>query len=382
MTFAFVLPRPDDPAAPLLWNLIAPVREAEDRVEFWLFAGGISAESRPSARPPAGDPWNIRHTESRLRRLERLCTERRPDLVLLPGIPAGHELGVRLSARLNCGCFPETRALIGEGKRLFARKKVCGSNLDGDAEITAYPAILTVIGKRAIPLQAVRAPLQVVEAPLQAVQAPLQVVEAPLQVVQAPLQVVQAPLQAVQAPLQAVQAPLQAVQAPLQAVQAPLQAVQAPLQVVQAPLQVGAEPSEWILDYEQSESLPSSNPLETAPLLFAAGRGLGSKAACDRLRRVAAHFGAPLGFSRPAALNGWGETREIIGQSGVRCSAEVCIALGISGAAAFMTGIESVSTLIAVNPDRNAPIFRCADRGILASAEEFIAALEAGTAGR
>jgi electron transfer flavoprotein alpha subunit len=130
------------------------------------------------------------------------------------------------------------------------------------------------------------------------------------------------------------------------------------------------------LAYEQSESFPS-RPLETAPLIFAAGRGLGSKAACDRLQRIAGRFGAALGFSRPAALNGWGELGGIIGQSGLRCGAEVCIAVGVSGAAAFMAGIESVPTLIAINPDKNAPIFRYADRGIITGAEEFIAALEA-----
>lgn len=320
MTLAFVLPQADDPAASLLWNLIAPVKEAEDRVEFWLFA----PESRPSALPSsgspapdliirngsgtgaAGDPWNIRYTEGRLCLLERLWEERRPDLILLPGISAGHELGVRLSARLNCGCFPETRMLRREGKRLFARKKVCGSNLDWDAEITDYPAVLTVIGKSGLPQAG---------------------------------------------------------------------------ETLRNFTYLGGElhnlPAlpDWLLDYEQSESFPV-NPLETAPLIFAAGRGMGSKAACDRLRRIAGRFGAPLGFSRPAALNGWGKTQEIIGQSGVRCGAEVCVALGVSGAAAFMTGIESASTLIAVNPDKNAPIFYYADIGLLASTEEFIAALE------
>jgi electron transfer flavoprotein alpha subunit len=350
MTLAFVLPQADDPAASLLWNLVAPVWEAGDRLEFWFFA----SESRSSALPLCGfpapdliicgesgadarDPWNIRYAESRLRLLEQLCEERRPDLILLPGIPAGHELGVRLSARLGCGCFPETRSLWGfasktddidkvpqdpraltwKDKRLFARRKVCGSNLDWDAEITGYPAILTVIGKTTIPDSGESGISQTGGILCNA-----------------------------------------------------------------TPL--GAMPHtlpEWLLDYEQWESFPA-NPLEIAPLIFAAGRGLGSKAACDRLRRVAERFGAPLGFSRPAALNGWGETREIIGQSGVRTGAEVCVALGVSGAAAFMTGIESASTLIAVNPDKNAPIFRYADIGILSSAEEFIAALEVGTANR
>jgi electron transfer flavoprotein alpha subunit len=51
--------------------------------------------------------------------------------------------------------------------------------------------------------------------------------------------------------------------------------------------------------------------------------------------------------------------------------------MGVSGAAAFMSGIEAASTLIAVNPDRNVPIFRYADRGIAADAEEIITAFEA-----
>ncbi|MDR0784489.1 MAG: FAD-binding protein [Treponema sp.] len=134
----------------------------------------------------------------------------------------------------------------------------------------------------------------------------------------------------------------------------------------------------WILAYEQTETLPA-NPLETAPLIFVAGRGMESKGACDRLRRVAGCFGAPLGFSRPAALNGWGEIADIIGQSGVRIGAKVCVAVGVSGAAAFMAGIDTTAALIAVNPDKNAPIFHYADVGIVSSAEEFIDALEMET---
>jgi electron transfer flavoprotein alpha subunit len=314
MIIAFVLPRIPDSAP--LWNLIAPVRKTGDLVEFWL--PGPLPESRLSA--PAQSPdlviyggadgaaWDIRGQESRLRWLEGLCAERRPGLILFPASPAGHELGVRLAARLNRNCFPETRALFLEGKRLFARKKACGSNLDWDAEIKDLPAVVTVTGGKTAPEGGGGNP---------------------------------------------------------------------PSRIERRPAGLPSLPS-WIMDYEQSETFPA-NPLETAPLIFAAGRGLGSKAACARLRRAAGHFGAPLGFSRPAALNGWGETAEIIGQSGLRCSAELCVAVGVSGAAAFMAGIESASTLIAVNPDKNAPIFRYADIGILAGAEEFTAALEAET---
>jgi electron transfer flavoprotein alpha subunit len=319
MTTAFVLPRAADSAP--LWDLIVPVRKADDRVEFWL--PGVSPDSLSKGVPPAwspvpdlvvcessdaphaGDDWDVRYIEGCLRRLERLCAERRPGLILFPANSGGHELGVRLAARLNCDCFPETRALLREGNRLFARRKVCGSNLDWDAGITGFPTVLTVAGKKTAGKGKAGPEPRIESLP-------------------------------------------------------------------EEPLGLPG----WIMEYEQSEA-SSANPLERAPLIFAAGRGLGSRAACDRLRRVAERFGAPLGFSRPAALNGWGEIAGIIGQSGLRTGAECCIAVGVSGAAAFMAGIEPASTLIAVNPDKNAPIFRYADIGIVAGAEEFIAALEA-----
>jgi electron transfer flavoprotein alpha subunit len=269
------------------------------------------------------ETWDLRYQESRLRWLEGICVERRPGLILFPASQSGHELGARLAARLNCGCFPKTRTLFQEGERLFARKKACGSNLDWDAEIKALPAVLTVTGGKTSRINS-----WIDSKTGCRIDSRIETGE------------------------------------------------KMPFPVEHRPAKFPRLPP-WILDYEQSEAFPV-NSLESAPLIFAAGRGLGSKAACDRLRRTAGRFGAPLGFSRPAALNGWGEIGEIIGQSGLRCAAETCVAVGLSGAAAFMAGIESVSILIAVNPDKNAPIFRYADIGIVTGAEEFIAALETG----
>jgi electron transfer flavoprotein alpha subunit len=318
VNIVFVLARRRE-AVPL-WDIIGPVKKAGDRVEFWLpgqvsesWLGfrspdlviyGAAAEGESTLVAGFGS-WDLRCHEGRLRWLLELYAERRPGLVLFP--PAGRELGIRLAARLNCGCFPETRTLLREGEGLFARKKVCGSNLDWDVEIKEYPAVVTVAGR----------------------QSPREDLEGD-----------------------------------------PLESCRMESRPAEYP---GLPP--WILDYELSEAPPVS-PLESAPLIFAAGRGLGSRAACERLRRAAGRFGAPLGFSRPAALNGWGEVGEIIGQSGLRSGAEICVAVGVSGAAAFMAGIEA-ATLIAVNPDRNAPIFRYADIGLITGAEEFTAALEA-----
>jgi electron transfer flavoprotein alpha subunit len=318
MTIVFVPSHAADPGISLFWNLVAPIRDEDDRVEFWLPA----PESRPITWSPVpdrvlcGEPaapedglWDVRYTGICLRWLESLWEERRPGLIIFPSTIAGHELAVRLSARLGCGCFTGTRALLREGAQLVARKKVCSSNLDQDAEIRDLPAVLTITGRQAF---------------------------------------------------------------------SPKDCCIGGERKTPAIERRPAEPltlPEWLLEYRQCGIFPA-NPLETAPLIFAAGQGLGSRAACDRLRRIAERFGAPLGFSRPAALNGWGETGGIIGQSGVRTGAECYVAVGVSGTAAFMAGIEPASTLIAVNTDKNAPIFRCADIGIITGAEEFMAALE------
>ncbi|MDR2158595.1 MAG: hypothetical protein LBP23_00850, partial [Treponema sp.] len=228
VNIVFVLPRGADAGIPLFRDLIAPVRNPGDRVEFWL--PGAVPESLPPFWCPlphtvicgGADIRDIRHTGTCLRWLEALCGERRPDIILFPGTLAGHELGTRLGARLRRDCFPETRALLRDGDRLFVRRKVCGSNLDLDVEIREYPVIVTVTGKQTVQDGGERGSPQVETRPM----------------------------------------------------------------TLSLP--------EWLLDYGQSGPLPG-NPLETAPLIFAAGRGLGSGAACDRLRRVAGRFGAPLG---------------------------------------------------------------------------------------
>ncbi len=130
----------------------------------------------------------------------------------------------------------------------------------------------------------------------------------------------------------------------------------------------------WLVARELLEP-PRENPLESATRLLVGGRGLGSKAACGQLRRAAERWGCIPGFSRPVAMNGWCGLHEIVGQSGVRTSPELCIAVGVSGAAAFLAGVSGAKTLVAVNTDPDAPIFRRAQVGIVADAHAFLQGL-------
>jgi electron transfer flavoprotein alpha subunit len=116
----------------------------------------------------------------------------------------------------------------------------------------------------------------------------------------------------------------------------------------------------------------AQNPLEQAKTVFIGGRGLGGAENAQKLRALAQAFGAAVGLSRPAAMNGWGDMRETVGQSGTRIAPELCVAFGVSGSAAFLAGVRRAKTLVAVNTDRNAPIFRHADEGLVADTGEVL----------
>jgi len=123
---------------------------------------------------------------------------------------------------------------------------------------------------------------------------------------------------------------------------------------------IGAEKQVWVLQ-------PAG---ERTKLLLVGGRGMGA-AGIETLRRIAQKRGGQVGLTRAAAQNGWGNIDEIIGQSGRIAAPKLCVVFGVSGAAAFMAGVEKAGTLVAVNTDPDAPIFRYADIGVIADAEKM-----------
>ncbi|MEG2425349.1 MAG: FAD-binding protein [Oscillospiraceae bacterium] len=142
-------------------------------------------------------------------------------------------------------------------------------------------------------------------------------------------------------------------------------------------VQLKAENSEhksWLIEQKLIASEPE-NLLQKAKLVFVCGAGMGSKQACDKVRELAKKIGAGFGLTRPVALNGWGSTSEIIGQSGKIISPSICLALGTAGAGAFLVGIEGAKKIIAVNTDSNALIFKNADIGIKMDAIKFVDAM-------
>lgn len=98
-------------------------------------------------------------------------------------------------------------------------------------------------------------------------------------------------------------------------------------------------------------------------IIVAAGKGV--KDELDSVYRIAEKFGAGLAASRGLVDTGAAPYEQQVGLTGKTVSPKVYIACGISGAVHHIVGMEQSGTVIAINPDRNAPIFDYADYGIV-----------------
>ena len=99
-------------------------------------------------------------------------------------------------------------------------------------------------------------------------------------------------------------------------------------------------------------------------ILVAVGRGIGSKDDIKLAEELADILVADLACSRPLVDAGWMSKEHQVGKSGMKVKPKVYIALGISGAPEHIEGMKSSSTIIAINSDKNAPIFDVAHYGM------------------
>ena len=128
-------------------------------------------------------------------------------------------------------------------------------------------------------------------------------------------------------------------------------------------------------DYLTREGFtPAQNAvsLQDAQVIVAGGKGVGSRKGFDKLFRLAALLGGAVGATRSAVDAGYIGYAHQIGQTGVTVRPRLYIVFGASGAIQHTVGMSAAKTVIAVNRDRLAPIFRCADYGVAADWEETI----------
>jgi electron transfer flavoprotein alpha subunit len=115
--------------------------------------------------------------------------------------------------------------------------------------------------------------------------------------------------------------------------------------------------------------------LEDARIVVAGGRGLGGPEGFDQLKSLADVLGAAVGASRVACDNGWAPYSWQIGQTGAVIAPALYIAVGISGASQHLAGISNAKTVVAINTDPEAPIFRRANIGVVADYRTVLPAL-------
>jgi electron transfer flavoprotein alpha subunit len=115
--------------------------------------------------------------------------------------------------------------------------------------------------------------------------------------------------------------------------------------------------------------------LGQAERIVAVGRGIKSQEHLPLVQKLAAAMGAEVAASRPICDNGWLPMERQVGSSGQTVAPKLYMALGISGAIQHLVGMKGSRTIVAINKDRDAPIFEVADYGIVGDLFEIVPAL-------
>ena len=112
--------------------------------------------------------------------------------------------------------------------------------------------------------------------------------------------------------------------------------------------------------------------LTDADIVVSGGRGMKSPDNWPSLVELASLLGAATACSRPVSDEGWRPHEEHTGQTGKIIAPNLYIAVGISGATQHLAGISSSKYIVAINTDKDAPIFEAAQYGIIGDAMKVL----------
>lgn len=112
--------------------------------------------------------------------------------------------------------------------------------------------------------------------------------------------------------------------------------------------------------------------LPEADLVVSAGRGLKGPENWGMIEELAEVLGAATACSKPVSDVGWRPHHEHVGQTGIKVSPNLYIAIGISGAIQHLAGVSSSKVIVVINTDEEAPFFKAADYGIVGDAFKVV----------
>lgn len=112
--------------------------------------------------------------------------------------------------------------------------------------------------------------------------------------------------------------------------------------------------------------------LPEADKVVSAGRGLKGPENWAMIEELAQTLGAATACSKPVSDMDWRPHHEHVGQTGIKVSPNLYIAVGISGAIQHLAGVNSSKVIVVINKDAEAPFFKAADYGVVGDAFEVI----------
>jgi electron transfer flavoprotein alpha subunit len=128
---------------------------------------------------------------------------------------------------------------------------------------------------------------------------------------------------------------------------------------------------------ERMQATAEGPAIEEAEIIVAGGRGLGKPENFSLVEDLAKALGGAVAATRAVVDAGWYPYSTQVGQTGKSVAPKLYVACGISGAIQHKVGMQNAATIVAINKDRNAPIFDFCDLGVVGDLHDVLPRLTA-----